>query len=82
MNHDLARADDFETPTGDDDRRPFVDADAQQSGIRVENFGEVILSLASDHMLVNRRAAHEAKAEFVPFRHHDRVAFGSAAHQI
>ena len=66
----------------DDDRGVFVQADAEEFGMPVDDREEILLAVALREMLVNRDAAEIAEAFFVAGRHHEGVAFARAANQV
>ena len=82
VDGDFARADDFEAVAGDDDRRAFVDADAEEFGLEGDDGEQVVFAMTGDEVLVDGDVAEEAEALFVAFGHHDGVAFAGAADEV
>src|SRR5262245_44453771 len=56
MNRDLAGADDLELLTADDDRRALVEANAQHVRMLRNNFFEIVLPVARQHVLIDGNA--------------------------
>lgn len=81
-NRNLARPDDPRAISLDDDRRAFVDAEAEQFGMRRDHGLHVFLPVAGDDVLVDRAIAQQGKPFFMPLGHHDQVALGRAPHHV
>jgi hypothetical protein len=78
----LACADDMEAGALNHDRGAFIEADAEQAGVAVDNRRQIVLAVARDEVLIDGGFFEQPEAFFVPLGHHDGVAFGRAAHQV
>jgi len=66
----------------DDDRGAFVEADAEHLRVHRHDLLEIVLTIARQHVLIDRHAFDQAEAFFVAGRHHDEVVLARAADHV
>src|SRR5204862_296709 len=82
VDRDLARAADLERLAADDDRGALVEADAEDVGVLRDDFLEIVLAVARQHVLVDGNARDQPEAFLVAGRHHEVVVLVRAADHV
>src|SRR5262249_38800952 len=79
---DFARARDLELLAANDDRRALVDADPEDVGMPGDDFLQIVLTIAGQHVLIDCNAFDQTEAFLVARRHHDVVVLVRPAHHV
>src|SRR6202023_1685870 len=82
VDRDLAGADNLELLALDDDGRALVDPDAEDVRVPGDDLLQIVLTVAGQHMLIDRHAFYQTEPLLVARRHHDVVVLVRAAHHV